>query len=56
MTFSQYSYFPKNINTNKILFLDSTSNFEKTKNFFDDDTSIITFDYKSHKKLEEKHI
>ena len=56
MTFSQYSYFPKNINTNKILFLDSTSNFEKTKNFFDDDTSIITFDYKSHKKLEEKQI
>lgn len=56
MTFSKYSYFTKNITTNKILLIDSTSNYEKLKNFFDDDTSVITFDYESHIKLEKKQI
>ena len=42
----------------RILFVDSTSNFDKIKNIFDkeNDISIISFDYKSHKKLENKNI
>jgi len=42
----------------RILLVDSTSNFDKIKNIFDkeNDISIISFDYKSHKKLENKNI
>ena len=42
----------------RILLMDSTSNFDKIKNIFDkeNDISIISFDYKSHKKLENKNI
>ena len=42
----------------RILLVDSTSNFDKIKNIFDkeNDKSIISFDYKSHKKLENKNI
>jgi hypothetical protein len=38
--------------------VDSTSNFDKIKNIFDkeNDISIISFDYKSHKKLENENI
>jgi hypothetical protein len=56
MTLSKYSYFTQNITTNKILLVDSTSNFEQLKFFFDKDTSVITFDYESHIKLEKKQI
>ncbi|MBL75330.1 MAG: hypothetical protein CL763_00135 [Chloroflexi bacterium] len=56
MTLSKYSYFTQNIKTNKILLIDSSSNFEKLKNFFDKDTSVITFDYESHINLEQKQI
>jgi len=42
----------------RILLVDSTSNFDKIKNIFDkeNDISIISFDYKSHKKLENENI
>jgi len=42
----------------KIILVDSTSNFENTKNFFkkENNLSIISFDYKSHKKLENGNI
>ena len=42
----------------KIILVDSTSNFENIKNFFkkENDLSIISFDYKSHKKLENENI
>ena len=42
----------------KIILIDSTSNFENTKNFFkkENNLSIISFDYKSHKKLENGNI
>ncbi len=42
----------------KIILIDSTSNFENTKNFFkkENNLSIISFDYKSHKKLENENI
>ena len=47
----------KSIN-NKIILVDSTSNFAKVKNFSkkENNTSIISFDYKSHKKLENENI
>ena len=39
----------------KIILVDSTSNFDNIKNFFkkENDLSIISFDYKSHKKTRE---
>ena len=42
----------------KIILVDSTSNFENIKNFFkkENNLSIISFDYKSHKKLENGNI
>ena len=42
----------------KIILVDSTSNFENIKNFFKkgNNLSIISFDYKSHKKLENGNI
>ena len=42
----------------KIILVDSTSNFENIKNFFkkENNLSIISFDYKSHKKLENENI
>ena len=42
----------------KIILVDSTSNFENIKNFFKkgNNLSIISFDYKSHKKLENENI
>ena len=42
----------------KIILVDSTSNFENIKNFFkkENNLSIISFDYKSHKKLENQNI
>ena len=43
---------------NKIILVDSTSNFENIKNFFKQENNllIISFDYKSHKKLESENI
>ena len=42
----------------KIILVDSTSNFENIKNSFkkENNLSIISFDYKSHKKLENENI
>ena len=42
----------------KIILVDSASNFENIKNFFKkgNNLSIISFDYKSHKKLENGNI
>ena len=42
----------------KIILVDSTSNFENIKNFFkkENNLSIISCDYKSHKKLENGNI
>ena len=42
----------------KIILVDSTSNFENIKNSFkkENNLSVISFDYKSHKKLENQNI
>ena len=42
----------------KIILVDSISNFEDIKNFFKQENNllIISFDYKSHKKLENENI
>ncbi len=48
----------QNYRRGKILLVDLTSNFDKIKNIFDkeSDISIVSFDYESHKKLENENI